>query len=386
MKILFTTESYYPIIDGGAVAQHRLVHALRERGHDVRVIAPGPTWRSSISNDNGSLIYRPSSLKLPFYMNGKYPFSPFPLPSVRRIINEFDPDVINACSPYPISLSALAIAKQQDIPCVGSIHILPENMLAPILNTFLYQRVLTYTWSYLIGFYNRVTWATVPTQTGAEMYLARGLRTPVTAISNGVNTAVFHPRSDGGYLHEKLGVPQKPLVLYAGRMSHEKNVDVLIKAIPLVLKELDAHFLFCGSGSLKPKMMELAASLGVSDHTTFINFLSDEDYPVVFSLPDVFVMPGESELQSIVTLEALASGVPVVVADKGAVREFAADGAGLSFHPQDSTHLASQLVKVLGDESLRRSMKEKCVAQSRAHAMSAVAEQFEKIYLGLIKN
>lgn len=386
MRILFTTESYFPIIDGGAVAQHRLVHALRKRGHDVRVMAPGTSLRTNITDDQGCPIYRPGSVRLPFYMNGKYHFCPFPYPDVRRVIEEFSPDVINACSPYPISLSALSIAEKRGIPCVGSIHILPENMLAPILNTFLYKRAQTMTWDFLIRFYNRVDWATVPTQTGAEMYLSRGLKTPVTAISNGVNTAVFNPHNDGEYLREKFGISHKPVILYAGRMNQEKNVDVLVKAIPFVLKKIDAHFLFCGSGSLKNKMMDLTKTLGVADHATFIEFLEWKDYPNVFALPEVFVMPGESELQSIVTLEAVASGVPVVVADKGAVRELASNGNGLVFEPQNSEHLASQILTILQDDALRASMKQKCVQLSEAHAMSVVAERFEEIYLNLMKS
>ena len=380
MKILFTTESYYPIIDGGAVAQHRLVHALRDRGHDVRVIAPGSTSQSKEIQQECCPVYRPFSMKLPFYMKGKYPFSPYPLPKVKSIIDEFSPDIINACSPYPISLSAVHVAKRRHIPCVGSIHILPENMLAPILNTLWYDRSVRYTWKFLISFYNRMDWATAPTQTGVDMYLAHGLKTPVTAISNGVNTSVFHPRDDGDDLRQRLGVPKKPLVLYAGRMSQEKNVEVLVKAIPGVLQHLDAHFLFCGSGSLKNKMMDLAKSLGVYDHTTFIDFLAEKDYPLVYGLPDVFVMPAESELQSIVTLEAVTSGVPVVVVNKGAVRELALNGTGFLFEPQNSEMLGSQLVKILSDKALRQTMKQKCIESSKAHAMTMVAEQFEQIY------
>ncbi len=163
-------------------------------------------------------------------------------------------------------------------------------------------------------------------------------------------------------------------------MNQEKNVDVLIKAIPTVLKSIDVHFLFVGSGSLKNRMMSLTKTLGVSGHTTFVDFLDWQDYPKVFALPDVFVMPGESELQSIVTLEAIASGVPAVVSNKGAVRELVSNENGLVFEPQDSDHLAAQLVRILSDDQLRALMKQRCVQLSQSHAMSAVAAQFEEVY------
>jgi len=380
MKILFTTESYYPIIDGGAVAQHRIVHELIKKGHEVRVIAPAFSFHNTTEDDKESVIYRPRAFVLPFYMNNKYHFAPFPLPYVKKVIDSFKPDVINVCSPYPISICAMIIAKKKHIPLVGSIHILPENMLAPFFSSSWYPAMVKYTWAYLVYFYNRVNWATVPTQTGAMMYQEKGLKTPVVPISNGVNTDVFKPTNKGEYLRERFHLPKKPLILYTGRINQEKNVDVLVKAIPDVLKTIDAHFLFCGSGGLKPDMMRLTRKLGVEDHTTFIDFLDWADYPNIFTLADVFVMPAESELQSIVTLEAIATGVPPVVVNKGAVPELASAQNGLTFEPQDSTQLARNIVMMLSDESLRNTMKRNSLKLSEQHSMDTVGAQYEQVY------
>lgn len=385
MNILFTTESYYPIIDGGAIAQHRIVHELLSKGHDVRVIAPSFSLKNTVEDDNGSTIYRPRAFVLPFYMNNKYHFAPFPLFSVEKIIKNFKPDVINACSPYPISLCAMVIAKKKHIPLVGSIHILPENILAPFFSSALYPTLMKYTWSYLIYFYNRVDWATVPTQTGAAMYQEKGLTTPVTPISNGVNTEMFTPKNKGEYLRERFNLPKKPIVLYTGRINQEKNVDVLVRAIPSVLKEIDAHFLFCGSGGLKPEMIKLTHDLGVADHATFIDFLDWADYPNIYTLADVFVMPAESELQSIVTLEAIATGVPPVVVNKGAVPELANSGNGLVFEPRDSTKLAANILNILSNPTLRNTMKKKSLELSTQHSMRHVGTQYEDVYTKVLE-
>ncbi|HER45469.1 MAG TPA: glycosyltransferase, partial [Thermoplasmatales archaeon] len=380
MRILFTTESYYPIIDGGAIAQHRIVHELINKRHDVRVIAPSFSFQNTLEEDNGSTIYRPRAFLLPFYMNDKYHFAPFPLYYVKKIIDRFKPDVINVCSPYPISICAMIWAKKKHIPLVGSIHILPENVLAPFFTSVFYPTMVTYTWSYLVYFYNRVDWATIPTQTGATMYKEKGMTTPVTPISNGVNTILFNPTNNGEYLRERFNLPKKPLVLYTGRINQEKNVDVLIKAIPAVLTEVDAHFLFCGSGGLKPEMMKLTHELGVQAHTTFIDFLDWADYPNVYTLADVFVMPAESELQSIVTLEAIASGVPPVVVNKGAVPELASAGNGLVFEPKNSSQLATHIITILSDKTLRNTMKNKSLTLSEHHSMQHVGSQYEQVY------
>lgn len=385
MNILFTTESYYPIIDGGAVAQHRIVHALMDRGHDVRVMAPGFTFSNTKEDDRGSMIYRPRAFVLPFYMNNKYHVAPFPLFYVKKIIGEFQPDIINVCSPYPNSICAMIVAKKKHVPIIGSIHILPENILAPFFSTAWYNTMVMYTWRYLISFYNHVDWATVPTQTGAAMYTQRGLHVPVTSISNGVDTSMFTPKNKGDYLRKRFALPDKPLVLYSGRMNQEKNVDVLIRAIPLVLARVDTHFLFCGSGGLKPDLIKLSENLRVSDHTTFIEFLDWADYPNVYALADLFVMPAESELQSIVTLEAVASGVPPIVVNKGAVPELVSNDNGLIFEPKNSEQLAAHIITLLSDKKRRNAMRKQCLQLAKNHSMSSVGAQYEQVYESVLE-
>lgn len=386
MIILFATESYYPNIDGGAVAQHRLVQELTKKGHEIGVIAPNTAFKNIVEDDQGSTIFRTRGVKLPSYMAGKYHTSVAPIFQIKKIVKSFKPDVINVCSPYPNGVCAMICAKKSKIPLVGSIHMLPENMLSPILGKHYYETIQNWSWSYLVYFYNLVDWATVPTQTGADMYIQRGLKTPVTSISNGVNTTMFKPTNDGDYLKEKFNIPKKNIILYTGRMSREKNVDVLIKAMPDVIKQFDAHFLFCGSGgNYKQKMMKLVETLNVADHATFIDFLNWGDYPDIYTIADVFVMPAESELQSIVTLEAIASGVPVVVVNQGAVRELALHGNGLLFEPQDSKQLAGNIVKILSDKKLRTTMKKKSLELSKKHTMPYVASQYEQVYENVLE-
>ena len=370
MKILFATESYYPNIDGGAIAQRRLVHELTKNEHEVGVIAPGPSFKNSIEQDKGSTIFRTRGLTLPFYMNNKYHFSPFPIFQVKKIIKTFKPDVIDVCSPYPIGVSIMICAKKYSIPIIGSIHMLPENMLSPFLSSRYYETMKKYSWSYLVYFFNLVDWTTIPTQTGADMYINMGLKTKITPISNGVDTEIFNPSTNGEYLRKKFKIPKENIVLYTGRMSSEKNLDVLIKAIPYVLKEIGAHFLLCGSGGgYKQNIEKLTETLKISDNTTFIDFLDWEDYPNIYSLADLFVMPAEAELQSIVTMEAIASGLPAVVVNKGAVPELVSLNNGLLFDPKDSQQLASNIVKILSDKKIRNTMRKNSIKLAKKQSM-----------------
>lgn len=217
------------------------------------------------------------------------------------------------------------------------------------------------------------------------MYKTRGLKINITPISNGVNTETFNPDNDGEYLRKKYGLPKENIVLYTGRINQEKNLDVLIKAIPDVLKEIDVHFLFCGSGgTYKQEMIDLTKTLKVSDKTTFIDFLDWKDYPNIYPIANVFVMPAEAELQSIVTMEAIASGLPVVVVDKGAVPELARSGNGFLFEPKNSKQLAGHIVKILSDKKLQKTMRAKSLELAKKHSMGTICSQYEKVYENLI--
>jgi len=386
MKILLATESYYPNIDGGAVAQSNLVRELKKLGHESIVLTPGFSFRNYVEEIDGIQVYRTSSIPLPFYMNGRYRFSPFPFFKIRSIIKKLKPDIVHICSPYPIGGSAYIWARKNNIPIISSIHVLPENLLSPFLGTRYYKRFEKRFWKYLIYFFNLADWVTIPTQSGADIYIDHGLKNNITPISNGIDIGVFNPGNNGEYLRKKFNLPKKNIVLYAGRITQEKNLDVLIKAIPFVVKEIDAHFLFVGSGGeYKQSLENLSEELNVSKNTTFTNFLDWKDYPNIYTIADLFTLPSEAELQSIVTLEAVASGLPVVVVNKGALPELASSGNGFIFEPKNSEEMASKIGKILSDDKLKKQMSKKSLELVKKHTLQSVAVQYEKAYEDAIK-
>ncbi len=385
MRILFATESYYPNIDGGAIAQHNLVLELKKHGHEICVIAPGYSHKSIIEKEDGTTIYRTKGIKLPLYMEGRYHFSLFPIFQVKKIIKKFKPDIVDICSPYPIGISTYICARKDDIPVVGSIHILPENMITPFHKLKNLKRIENYSWRYLTYFFNLVDWATIPTKTGAEIYKNKGLTTKITPISNGLKTEIFNPKNDGEYLRKNFGLPNKNIVLFTGRINEEKNLDVLIKAIPHVIKKVDAHFLIVGSGGdYKQKLIDLANELNVKNNTTFTDFLDWDDYPNIYAIADLFAMPSEAELQSIVTMEAVASGLPIVVVNKGALPELASMNNGFVFEPKNSKQMAECIVKILTDKKLKKTMSANSLELIKDHSMESVAVKYEEIYKNVL--
>jgi glycosyltransferase involved in cell wall biosynthesis len=384
MRILLATESYYPNVDGGAVARRTLAIRLKERDHDVAVVAPGLKLKNYQEELDGITIYRARGRTLPLYPD--YNFCLFPFKEVKRIIDEFQPDVIDLNTPYQIGLSALWQAKKMGIPAIGTIHVQPENMLMSVDKAkFMLKIMENLAWFYIISFFNKCDFVTSPTQTAIDLMKNHGLKTQGTAISSGIDLDVFKPSNNGQNLKKKFLIPDKPIVLYTGRISGEKRLDVLIRAMPQVLDSIDAHLVICGSGREKANLEIMVNDLGVSDNVTFTGFLSNEEFPHIYNIADLFVIPSESELQSIVTMEALASGLPVVAADKHALPELVENpNNGYLVKAGDSGAFSGKIVKILNDSTLKSNMGKVSLEIIKKHSVKNTILQFERLYMDAI--
>ena len=140
-------------------------------------------------------------------------------------------------------------------------------------------------------------------------------------MSNGVDLDVYSPGAADESLRRRYALPAgRPLILSVGRLSPEKRADVLIEAVA-TQDVADTVLALAGSGPDEGRLRELAARRGVSERVRFLGFIPGTDLPGLYRLADVFAIASEAELQSLVTMEAMASGLPVVAVNAGALGE-----------------------------------------------------------------
>ncbi|NQY73887.1 MAG: glycosyltransferase [Candidatus Margulisbacteria bacterium] len=388
MKIVIATEAYWPLIDGGAVAEHNLTLALVKRGHEVHVIAPSKDRSDYTEEDQGSTIHRLSAYPVPLAKND-HRLAWNPSKKINKILDEFQPDLVHLHNPFPIGKAVLKYCRKNNIPTVATNHWLPEN-ITTFISKMRFMNSLNFivklNWAFIAKFHNKCHFVTSPTQTAIDLMVQNGLTAPCRPVSNGVETSVFKPGQNADVLRSRLNIPQnKPIALYAGRLSGEKCVDDFINAIPDVLKSVDAHFIVGGNGREKDNLMALTHTLNIQDHVTFPGFLDDDEFPLLYNLGDVFIMPSICELQSITTLEALATGLPVIAANKYALPELVHSGKnGYLFEPRNITQLSEHMVTVLKDKSARQAMSEHSLAIVQEHALENTVSDYESIYRSLV--
>ena len=384
MKILIPSDLHWPTINGVATFSRTLARGLAARGHEVVVIAPSQTGNPYQEVDGNYTIYRTRSVPFPFYQN--FRISLTPQREVKRVIDEFQPDVIHIQMLMWIGQAAMRYGNKYGIPIVSTNHAMPENLmdnlrlLAPVAKPINYMLK-----QYGKRFHAKADLVTMPTQSAIDMFNI-SMPKPMRAISNGVNLSDFTPSQAPAELYEKFDIPaDKPIVTYVGRLDVEKHLWVLMDAFLQLSHQTDAHLLIVGSGGDLENLQLMAERYGILPKVTFTGRVSDEEIQQLHRVGTVFAMPSPAELQSIATLEAMASGKPVVAVDAGALRELCQDGRNGVLCPEDDVDaMAAGLRKILLDDSLRERMSQESLAIAKTHDIEHTLDQFEALYKEVI--
>lgn len=385
MKILIATDTYYPHINGASYSTQRFAEALAAKGHSVSVIAPSQTLFYTKAVRNGTTVYGVPSLPIFFYSGFRFVLRPVAVFYVRKIMRKIKPEILHMEMHFAISSSALSFARKQAIPVVVTNHFMPENLIHYIpLPRFFQKWIINLAWKDAARIYQKTNMIISPTKT-AEDVLLKWLRPggKNMVLSNGVDMNHFRPNHNTTEIKEKYHLPDRPLLLYVGRLDKEKNIDLILKAVS-ASKE-DFHFVIAGSGANRKNLETLVLTLGIKDRVSFTGFVPDAILPNLYSLANCFINAGLAELQGMSVMEAMASGLPVLAARAVALPELVHQGEnGFLFEPKDSDALAKYMTVIFRDKEKRKEMGQKSLEIIKPHDFSTMVIKCEELYLNLL--
>ncbi|MGW4058274.1 glycosyltransferase [Amycolatopsis sp. NPDC004747] len=373
LRIAIAADTYPPDVNGAANFAHRLASGLAARGHDVHVLCPSPRGESFTETVAGVTVHRLGSVRTPFHPTFRICPPWRTAAAVPALLAGIEPDVLHTQAHFLVGRGAVRAATAAGVPVVATNHFMPENLLGyGPLPRWTHRPLARLAWRDLVRVFGRATVCTTPTPRAAGLLERNGLHRPVLAISCGVDRAHY-----AGSTAEATGAPS---VLFVGRLDAEKNVHELLEAA--VLLPSDVHVELVGDGSERARLEALAARLGVADRVRFHGFVPDADLVRAYRRCTVFCMPGTAELQSLVTMEAMAAGKPVVAADAMALPHLVRPGRnGWLYPPGDVAELAGRLTAVLADEPARTAMGRASLELIAAHDLDATLDAFEGVYL-----
>jgi glycosyltransferase involved in cell wall biosynthesis len=290
--------------------------------------------------------------ELPEYPDQKI-FYP-PLLDIIRHVFERGYTVIHSSTPGPMGLAALLAARILGLPIHGTYHTqIPQ-----------YARQLTgddqmedLVWKYTIWYYNQMDTVFAPSQATADELARKGVDpAKITVYPRGVDTGMYHPDKRNGFL-ERFGVSGGVNLLYAGRLSKEKNLELLAEAFKRLSREGGGYnLILAGDG---PMLGELKQSLA-GERAVFTGFLTCEELAACYASCDLFVFPSLTDTFGNVVMEAQASGLPVIVGDAGGPRENVAHGeTGLVLQSDDPACWAEAVAHLTADAGRLRAMGQK---------------------------
>jgi glycosyltransferase involved in cell wall biosynthesis len=380
---MIITDQYAPMIGGVPTVTRDLACDLAARGHSVLVVAPAYPSVPSTDIQGDVTLFRCSSIAWPAYRDQR--IARLPVVALRGLIRHWNPAIIHTHSVLALGAVARMLAKRERRPLVATHHYLPINAYPSLIGVAICSQIFqSIAMRYLLHFYNGCDLVTAPTATALRPLIQGGLRVPSQVMSNGIDLSRFSPGPPDSELRRRFGFPAGlPLILSLNRLSPEKRPEVLVAAAAALSQP--SHVAIAGDGPLAHSLRRQVDRLKLSGRVTFLGHVPNDCLVPLYRCADIFVIPSEAELQSLVTMEAMACGLPIVAADALALPELVHHGeTGLLFQAGDTRDLAACLDTLAASASMRMDLGMRGRDVIETHDRTAVVAEWEKVYHALL--
>ncbi len=346
-KVALFTDTLHEI-NGVAITIKRLMEKARREGVELVIItssSEATSFTDGIKNFKSFGMF-----SLPEYPDLKMHFPP--VLDIMDYVEREGFTRFHVSTPGTIGIVSLLIAKVMDIPISGTYHTDIPQYVNSLTNDAFLENVA---WNYMIWFYNLMEEVMVPSASTRKQLIERGLSADkVRPLPRWVDIEVFTPGKRDPHLWTRLGLDGSVRFLYVGRVSREKNIELLTKAFKSMLDSgLAGNLIIVGDG---PFRMEMEAELK-GYPAVFTGFLAGEELCVAYASADVFVFPSTTDTFGNVVLEAQASGLPVIVSDGGGPKELMRDGeTGLTIKGDSPQALIEAMRSFVQDRTLIATM------------------------------
>jgi len=378
MHILMLSHGYPPTISGVTLVVQKVARAMAARGHEVTVVTASDRGMPYQSQDQGVRLWRVRSAPNPFWSEGRLPLMTYE--RLKEIVSEVQPDIINTHDSALLSWQLYRLEHQKThVPEVLTCHFLPRFVTYYVhAGEAIEQMVEEITWDVTLRMMSGFDHIIFPTGTQRSLFQQEGLDVPSSVISNGLDISRYAPGAPDPGLQQKYNLPGQNRILVVGRLARDKKIDVLIRA----MAALDgAHLLVVGRGDDQERLEQLASELGVASQVHFLGYVPEQDLPGLYRSAEVFSIASDVEVQSIPTLQAAASGLPIVAANAAALPELVHDGRNGYLVPVgDASGFAAALGRILEDARQAEQFRQASLQIGRQHADELTFDAYEGIY------
>lgn len=370
-------------VHGGAEdVAYNLATKMMQRGHEVDIFTTSIDSRDSIEKYDTMNIHRYGTNFR--FEGGNISFKIFRDPLKYQV------DIVHVHHYLSVApLAAMRYCKRKKIPLVLTYHGDGQESVGG----FIHGMGIRFYNKYLL---NKILSTANVIISPSEYYINESrflgnYREKIVVVPNGINPQNFNVPYAKEECRKSLGLPlHSNILLFVGKITPYKGPDVLVRAMPEIIKNVpDVELVFVGSGELKDKLEELSKKLGILERVRFTGFIEENLKPLYYKSADVFVLPStmNTEVFPVALLEASASGLPIVTSNLNTFKCIIEDGYnGLFTKRGDENSLADAIIYLLENKDVRENMGKNARKKVEDYSWEEIAEKTEKVYEMVINN
>lgn len=380
MNILLLSDVYFPRINGVSTSIQTLRRELLAAGHEVTLVVPD---YGTHAQEAGVVRVRGRSLS----------FDPedrlMDLSGLNRSLEALPGrfDVVHVHTPFLAHFAGLRYARRHAVALVETYHtlfteyfyhylpILPRAWLSALARAISRRQC------------NRVDAVIAPSGPMRQALLDYGVNTRIEVIPTGLLPESFIQGNGAGFRHAHGIPPDRPMLLFVGRVAFEKNIGFLLSMLAvLVRSHPDACLVIAGEGPAERDLHREVRRLGLTEHVRFVGYLDRQrELPDCYRAADVFVFASRTETQGLVLLEAMAQGTPVVALAEMGTRDVLAEGEGCRIAPDDPNAFAAIVAALLDDAEAHRRLSAAAVTYAQSWRSERMAARVVSLYTDLAR-
>jgi 1,2-diacylglycerol 3-alpha-glucosyltransferase len=381
LRVAMFTNNYLPFIGGVPVSIERLRSGLTKKGIHVVLMAP----RYQQHHGEEGVLRVPSLLS--FGRKREFRIANIFLPRIARQLASFKPDIVHLHHPIWLGSAGLFWARRLGIATVYTYHTRLEHYAHFVpLPSALFRNLISH---YLIKrFANKCDGVIVPTRSAGDYLRMIGVKSSIFVQASGIDYGRFCSvdEKDVEALRDKLGLKKERVLISVSRLSREKNIEFILKAVQDLRLRTDEPFklVMVGEGNDRQHIEELIKHLDLANHVLLVGSVPPEEVSVYYSMSDVFLFASQSETQGLVVIEAMAAGLPVVAVRASGIEDFVIDDFNGFKTPGNIALWRSKVAQLLADNELRSQMGRNARIFARDYATETVTAKTVDIYANLL--
>lgn len=377
MRILLISDVYFPRVNGVSTSIQTFAHQQLALGHEIRLIAPEYPFET----EDEFPIYRVQSRVVPFDTEDRLMRKRF-LRGLYPELAQWKPDLVHIQTPFRAHYEGIRLGRHLQVPIIETYHTYFEEYLENYL-PFLPRLLLRFAARrFTVSQCKQVDTLVVPSQPIRDVLFSYGVTRQCHVIPTGIPTTRFSG-GDGEAFRSKHQIENdRPLLLYVGRVAHEKNIGFLIDVVERVRRTLpEVLLVIAGEGPARKPLQEAVSNRDLQSNVRFVGYLSREkDLPGCYAAGDAFVFASRTETQGLVLLESMAAGTPVVTTAVLGTASVMHDAKGGIVVDEELNSFSAAVLKLLGDPALKKRLSDDALAKAREWSDRELAKRMLKLY------